>query len=103
MIECIAAGLIGFFIGAIWIGSEINDISKEKKQLKRENNRLKSIGNLHIGQIVYACKYNAFYMGKITGIVCKNTTTRIEINNEENFDIGMIYTNKDEALQQIKI
>lgn len=103
IIEYIAAGVAGIFAGAIWAGWGITAQFEENDKLKQELNHLKKVGNLHIGQVVYACKYNSFYMGEITGIVCKNTTTRIEINNEENFDIGMIYTSKDEALQQIKI
>ncbi len=103
MIECIAAGLLGFFGGAIWMGSEINDISKEKKQLKKENNHIKSIGNLHIGQIVYACKCNSFYMGEITSIVYRDSSITIGLDCKETFDIKNIYTDKNEALKQIKI
>lgn len=103
MIECIASGLLGFFLGATWMASDVDNVSKEKEQLKKENNHLKRIDNLHIGQIVYACKHNAFYMGKITSIVYRDSSITIRLDCKETFDIKNIYTDKNEALKQIKI
>lgn len=103
MIECITTGLLGFFIGAIWIAREINDISKEKEQIKRIINHLKEGGNLDIEQEVYACEGNRLYTGIITSIEYRKNAITIELNYEETFDIKNVYTDKYEALKQIKI
>lgn len=103
MTEYIVVALIGFIIGAIWMGSKINDISKEKQRLRKENNHLKRIGAFHIGEVVCACRYNSFYMGEITKITHSESDTTIQLNNDEVFRICHIYTDKNEALQQIKI
>lgn len=103
MTEYIVVALIGFIIGAIWMGSKINDISKEKKRLSEENNHLKRFGDFHIGQVVYACKHNSIYMGKITKMTHYENETLIELNSSKFFSICDIYTDKNEALQQIKI
>lgn len=101
--ECIASGLLGFFIGGVWIGSEINAISKEKERLIEENNHLKRFEDFHIDQVVYACKFNSFYMGEITKMTHSKNETLIELDKKEVFRICNIYTDKNEALQQIKI
>lgn len=103
IIECIAAGVAGVFVGVIWVGQGITAQSEENHKLKQKLNHHKKVGNLHIGQVVYACKYNSFYMGEITKITHSENETTIELNNNEVFRICDIYTDKNEALQQIKI
>lgn len=103
IMEYIATGVAGVFVGAIWASQEMGSETEENAQLKQELNHLKKVGSLHIGKVVYACKYSSFYMGEITEIIHKKRFTTIELNGKETFDIGMIYTNKEEALQQIKI
>lgn len=103
IIECIAAGVAGVFVGAIWASQEMGSKTEENAQLKQELNHLKKVGSLHIGQVVYACKFNSFYMGEITKITHSENDTTIELNNNEVFRVCDIYTDQNEALQQIKI
>lgn len=107
IIECIATGVAGVFVGcflACWgVDSMINEHKKRLQEFRKELNTYKKIRNLHIGQVVYACKYNSFYMGEITKITHSENDTTIELNNNEVFRVCDIYIDQNEALQQIKI
>lgn len=108
IIECIATGIAGVFLGGLlasWgVDSMINEHKERLREIRKELNSHKKAKDFHIGQVVYACKYNSFYMGEITEIFYKKDRTIIKLTGEdEYFDLKMIYTNKDEALQQIKI
>jgi|GEM_PF-4280194 hypothetical protein len=103
IIECIAVGVTGVFVGIVLVGQGITAQSEENRKLKQELSHHKKVGNLHIGQVVYACKYNSFYMGEITKITHSTDETTIELNNKEIFRNCHIYTDKNKALQQIKI
>jgi len=103
IIECIVAGVAGVFVGAIWASQEMGSKTEENAQLKQKLNHLQKVGKLHIGKVVYACKYNSFHMGEITKITHSERETTIVLNNQEVFRVCDIYTDKDEALQQIKI
>lgn len=107
IIECIATGIAGVFLGGLFVSWGVDSVINEnKKRLREINNELnlhKKAKDFHIGQVVYACKYNSFYMGEITKIIHTKNETLIELNKKEVFRICNIYTDKNEALQQIKI
>lgn len=107
IIEYIATGIAGVFVGFLLACHGINNVINEQKkrlqEFRKELNTYKKIRNLHIGQVVYACKYNSFYMGEITKITHSESDTTIELNNNEVFRICDTYTDQNEALQQIKI
>lgn len=107
IIECIIIGGVGVFVGLLLgcycMDSMIKEHRGRLREFRKELNTYKRTNDLYIGQVVYGCKYNGFYMGEITKITHSERETTIELNNQEVFRICDIYTDQNEALQQIKI
>ncbi|MDO4763860.1 MAG: hypothetical protein Q4A00_05710 [Flavobacteriaceae bacterium] len=102
--DLLGAFLAGFLFALFCVGSAVNSNDSKIEDLKKENNKLKSLKGLHIGQVVYAKDKNSLYIGNITGMnyhYWKENT--IELNGDETFKLSDIYLTKDEVLKQLEI
>lgn len=102
--DLLGAFLAGFLLAVFLVSYAINGSDSKIEELKKENDKLKSLKGLHIGQVVYAKDKNSLYIGKITGInfhYWKHNT--VELNEDETFKLSNIYLTKDEVLKQLEI
>lgn len=65
------------------VDSMINEHKERLREIRKELNSHKKAKDFHIGQVVFACKYNGFYMGEITKIIHTKSETLIELNKKE--------------------
>lgn len=101
--ELLGAFCTGFFFALFLFGFVVGSNENKIEELKKENNKLRRLSELHIGRVVYACNKNSLYIGEITKIIHSERRIIITLNNDEDFSISDIYITKDDALKQLEI
>lgn len=101
--ELLGAFFAGFLLALFLFNSSVGINENKIEELKKENNKLKTLGELHIGQEVYACKSNFLRIGKITKIIHSGSDDKVILDGYREFSKSEIYLTKDDALKQLEI
>lgn len=101
--ELLGAFCTGFFFALFLFGFAVGSNENKIEELKKENNKLRRLSELHIGQEVYACKSNFLRIGKITKITHSVSDDKVTLDGYREFSKSEIYLTKEDALKQLKI